>query len=379
MVLVLLGLLLGCPHHGAPEVLPTPSGATSAVPPAVRLVLEAGADDLDLDIRRAAIPTLARTSPEPAGGAWGRRGRYDPSPAVQRATITALAARAEPAADALLKEIAEDAAADGWVRGCAALAVIRRDGPANVAWAATLAARTPAAGAPGLLLAAGLAGDAASASRLAEWVAHGDIPLQLDLVAELGRLPTLAPSLALALLHAEPELQLPIAAALLPNDVPAARATLAGALHAPVAEQRLEALDALEGADPTAAAALLQDAANQPDDVVHTRARLILMARSGEANALVERSLDDPEREVRLAALAAIASLRARPAGRIDTRWSEPLRTLATDLDTGVALAAIHALGVQPSADDLHTLEGLLNEESLLVRVAAARAMSGAG
>lgn len=345
----------------------------------MRLVLEAGADDLDLDLRRRALATLTRATAEPAGGVWGRRGRYDPSPAVQRAVVGALAARAEPAADALLREIAEDERADGWTRGCAALSLVLRDAPGHAAWAAALAARTHAPSAPGLLLAAAVGGDARSTARLADWVAHGDLPLQLDLVAALGRIPVLAPALTVALDHAEPELRLPIAAALLPSDSPSARKALVDALHAPVAEARLEALDALESANPVAAAPLLRDAANDPDAVIRTRARLILATREGEATALIERSLTDPEREVRLAALAAIATLRATtPTSdktRPNSRWSEPLRVLSTDADTGLALAAIHALGVYPSAADRQSLEALLSEESLLLRVAAARAL----
>lgn len=151
-------------------------------------VLLAAAGSADVGLRREALHALIVHDPAPAGGAYGPRGRWDPSEYVQRRTVDALVTRVdEPEARALLAEVYGSPGVPAWTRGYAALATLRAvpaaDRPAVGAEIARLAAEEPRDGkAAGLLVAAAHAGDAASLARLGPWVAAGNLPLERDLI-----------------------------------------------------------------------------------------------------------------------------------------------------------------------------------------------------
>lgn len=384
-----LALVAGC----AARAPVTPVEAASAVEraagldPVVRATLEAGAADLDVGVRRAALAALVRAEAAPAGGAWAQRGRYDPSEYVRRAVVDAVAPRlAEPESRALLRAIVDDAASDPLTRGAAALALVdgAADGRVPEAEQAgdrarlARAAETRGARAAALLLAAARLGDAAAAQRLGELVRAGNLPMELWVVRALGDRPdpALTRTLAEALEATEPELRLALASALLALGEPSGEAALAAAL-AGDEEVALEALDFLAEARPAERAlAVLRGAARAPPLVRDAAGALRFGHGEGETRAVIPL-LAHEEPEVRVYATRAAAR---RLAGPTPLEGADRLRAALRDAlptaDPALQLALIGALGAAPGPQDRAALAALLSDESTRMRVEAAAALA---
>jgi len=386
--LLLLALAAGCVHPAPPPAVDlTAPLVRPALDPAVRAALELGASDLDVSVRRDALAALVTADPAPAGGAWGQRGRFDPSAYVQRATIDRLAARMdEPASRDLVRALLADTAADPWARGAAALTLARagRDGKvpatelaADHARLAEAAAAAQGSRGGALLLAAAIGGDAPARARLGEQLSTGNLPLELWFFRAIGEsgVNALVAPLVQALDRVEPEIQLPVAAALLALGSPVGERTLAAAMTESE-DRALEAIECLNGVRTPGADGVLRGALGA-GPLARAAATLALFARGeGEVDsALRVLSGDDAELSA-LAAQAAGARLRADPELPGRDRLRVALREALPEAGPSVQLALIDALGTSTLAADRAALTELLADESIRVRVAAAAALA---
>jgi hypothetical protein len=394
MTLLLAALLAGCVHERPVAPVDAPLAPAAALDPAVRTVLESGAADPDVAVRRRAVAALLAADPAPAGGPWGPRGRFDPSEYVRASAIEALGARAgEAESRALLRAMVDAADADAETRGRAALALVAAERAGHVpagelaadqARFAQAAAAVRGARATALLLAAAETGDAPARGRLVEQIASGNLPLDLGLLADLGesREPALAGSLDTALGTVEPEIRLGLAAAVLERGGAAGSRAFQEAL-AGDEDSALEAVEYLAQAHVGDATGLLQGVPPTASPLVHTAAELALFGRGvGEAHVGVQ-ALGSDDREVRLLAVAAVGRRLAQepdlPGG---DRLRDALRALASppaadrDVDPAQQLGVADALTGSPRASDRATLTTLLADESVQVRIAAAVALA---
>lgn len=371
-----LGLLAAL---AVPPGMVTPAHAepAAAVDPRLRLVLEAGAADLEVDVRRRALAALVRLDPEPGGGSWGLRGRYDPDPFVVRAVADALGERgAEPSARELLRELAAAPGVEPLTRGHAALVLVGLD-PASGPEVDRLARAESGWRAAALHLAAAAGGVPGAPERLAGVLAEGELPLDLGFLRDLVRH---APASAAAGLEAgiprlEPELQ------------PAARV----ALYALTGEHLGPLRAGLQGGDQELALELLERADELEDPLalpllrlaqrgtreVRKAAVLRRIARGDGAPAPAFAALDGEDLELRVLAARALGGWREREDPQ-DPRARAALHAAARSEDPGVQLAALTALARRPDAEDRAVLQALLDDESLRVRVIAAEALLGA-
>ena len=370
--MILALLLAGCAAR-SPTITPTlttPVSATVTLEPRVRLVLEAGAADLDVDVRMRALTTLIRTSSEPGGGAWWARGRYDPSDYVRRAAIAALASRPDRDVTApQLLLLAQDPNDGCWTRGAAANALAPL--PPERA--------LPDDPCPSLLLARARAGDAAATERLGAWLRSADLPLELAFLRALGRsdVPALAAPLREALDAAEPEVRLAGAVALLGLDPTAARAVLEPALRGSDEDTALEAIELLVASGDPSAPELLRVAriAGPPTARVVSSLALVGLGEA-DLNEAIRRT-DDPDREVRVAAYRAVAArLTREPDARGADRARDAAREALHTDDPAAQDTAIATLAASPRAPDRAALTALLDDPSMLTRVRAADALA---
>lgn len=363
---------------GGPAVPPARAEAPAPVAPDPRLraILEAGAADLEVDVRRRAVAALVRLDPAPGGGAWGRRGRFDPDAFVQRAAADALAERgSEPESRVLLRELATAPAVEPLTRGHAALLLVRLE-PATAVEVDAWARAEPGWGAVGLHLAAAAGGVEGAADRLAAALAQGELPLDLgflrDLVAAAPA--SAATGLEAGLPRLEPELR------------PAAQVVLwalsgqhAGPIRAGLRggdeELALELLERVDELDDARALPMLRAARGGLPAV--RRAALLRRVGRGDAPpgaALAALSGTDPE--LRVLAARALGAWRER-VDPGNARVREALHAAARSEDPGVQLAALGALARRPDPEDRALLQALLDDESLRVRVIAAEGLLG--
>ena len=367
VLVALVSLLAACPHKGA---APPGAGESAVVPTGdarTRAVLEEGAADLDVSVRRTALAALVRSAPEAAGGAWGKRGRFDPSEYVHRAVIDALEARpVEPESVLLLRDFATGEDVEAWTRGRALLAMARVDpeGAAVIREAASVS------GNPAVLLAAALVGDAPLLEKLGTRLSAGDLPLELWFFGEVARsgLDALVHPLERAIVGSEPEVQGALVAALARLSPEQAHAPFE-LLLAAEPEVVLDAVDALRETGGPGAVALLYRARSVADEFVAGTARLALVAlgerQLNEALETLSAKKMDPE--LRVAAYEALGMrLRQEPDVRGADRARAVLREALTSDDPRAQMAAIAGLPGDPA------LRGLLDDESLRVRVNAA-------
>lgn len=375
---MLLLLLLGCPHPAPPPSDPT---AVAVALPTFQSVLERGASDVEVPVRRKALAALIHTSAEPAGGAWGQRGRYDPSAYVQRAVITVLQSRIqEPETRALLTSLVQATGADPYVRGMAGLALARADASAR----ALLASAAAAEGgwkAGGLLLAAAVAGDDAAKSRLVQFIERGNLPLDTWFLRELGNsaLPELVPPLQAALPRTEEEARLSVAVSLFALAPDAARPTLAEVLASEDEDRALEVLDWLAISPQPEALPLLRQANGTP--FIADAAKMVLIGKGEGDLSATFPLLSDPESDPdlrELAILAIDARLHQEPTQRGHARARALVRPYLQSSRTRLVLAAARALSTAPTEDDqAAVLTRLQAEESLALQVDLAAAFLG--
>ncbi len=396
----LIALLFGCLHPAALPPAPVQTAVLGVIDPAVQAALEAGAADLDVAVRRQAVAMLIRTDALPAGGAWGPRGRFDPSEYVRRAAIDALGDRAgEVESRAILLAILEDAACDRLTRGAAALALAGALGgsPVPEGEAATIHVAIERAALTGrgvdslsLLLAATEAGDkrlgekpageTGAKSRLVALLAAGNLPMELWVLRALGESgeAELATPLAQSLEGVEPEIRLAVAAALLQLGHPAGAAALDSAISGGE-DTGWEALEYLTDVPGEAAEPLLLAAQERGGPVLGTVATMVSFGHGEGGVRPVLEALAAEDRDVRLAAaIGAGRRLRREPGLDGGDRLRAALSRCLSDPDPDPALqfAALDALAGSAWPEDRAALTARLQDESVAVRTAAAVALA---
>lgn len=347
---------------------------------AAEAVLEAASADEAPGRRARALASRIRTSPEPAAGAWAPRALWDPVPWVRRSAADALATRLPEAAslEALQGFVARPDL-DTYTRCGAAMHLARagETGSLPAVQAALADAAEPWAAAP-CALAASAMGDVSAVPRLAEALQAGELPLDLDFVADLGAdgPGAVAGDVGAAVELVEEPLRLPLAVAWLELGGAGAAGVLRDALTGPDVQARLTAIDFLvESASPEADP-LLRRAADV-DGPGRVYARLALAARGGDAGPIVAAGAD-VDRDVRALAMRFAGELLGAvddPGGRSGKKARELLVAGLTDADDVVARSAADALAGHGTTAELAALEPLLEAEGGDLRVAAATAI----
>ncbi|MCB9794118.1 MAG: HEAT repeat domain-containing protein [Alphaproteobacteria bacterium] len=379
-LLLLLALLGGCRKPVTPEPLgetPEARGELDA-----REVLMRGAASLDVGVRTRALDLLIRFDPEPAGGAWGPRALFDPSPSVQRVAAQALGARLpEPTSVALLEGLVQRAEVDPYVRGAAAF-ILGQAGHVDAlpALQEQLAAERAHWRQAPLALGAAVMGDAEAAAALPALIAKGDFPLEIGFFLDCGRsgLAPLAPALIEASERVEEELVLPIAAALVMLGDRRGEALFREALSAERPEQRMEAVDYLVLLEGETAIELLEKARSTGPEPVKVYARMSLLARGQEDPELALAALASPDREQRQHAVWALSHYLSAAEDlpkRERKRLQDALRAGLGDPEAVVVIETIQGLARAGEPQDRALIAGLVGDDPALaleVEVAAA-------
>ena len=359
----------------------TPALVSVGTHPAALAVLDAAASEPEPGVRAAALAARIRTSAEPAGGPWGPRAVFDPSPWVRRAGAAALADRLpEEAAAAALRGLVGRSDADAYTR-CGAAMHLARAGDAT-ALSAVQAAIDAASGgwevAPCALAAASM-GSPAAVPALEAALEEGELPLELGFVADLASsgLVAVAPAVGTAVGLVEEPLRIPLAGAWMELGGAGGAAVLRTAITEGTVEEQMTALDQVVDSDAPAADDLLQRAA-AADGPVRAYARLVLAARSGELGPAVAAAEDADDRDARALAMDAAGLLVARlddPGARVARKARALLVVGLQDPDDAVRLAAVRSLSRVGTAAEAAALEPLLEAEGATLRVAAAAAL----
>ncbi|MBX2796089.1 MAG: HEAT repeat domain-containing protein [Myxococcales bacterium] len=367
-------VLSGCPKSTAntfDPALPEQSVEVSSASPVE--VLEHNAGVLDPSARARAVALLVAANHGPA---FDARALGDPSPWVQRAAVEAMAARGDSDGAERLAEFTGRGDRDAFAR---ALAAVRAPSPRAAAESAEAwqAEAAPWRRAP-LALAALVNGDDAARTGLSDALATGELPLEADLMLEIGRCgdARLIPALQAAQEVVEEELDLAVAAARLMLGDPTAEQPFRKAVMGGDIERRLEALDYLVHIDAARTAPLLDRAMSQGPELVTAYARLVKAAQSGSDPAVFTKAAEDPDREVR--ELAVRFASRAAAGGTANKRVAKAVRDVIVDAladpSPGVraeALVAVQRLAI-PEAEP--AVSQLLGDENLRVRIEAAGA-----
>ncbi len=360
-----------CPH-------PTPDLVDPSLPEQLEpveaktpeAVLEDAAGQLDPSARAKALALLI----EQLGPAWDARGLGDPSPWVQRAAVSALIARGDAPAQEALARFVGDPSRDRIVRSLAAVWLPGEPAAAAIGGAWREAVQ-PWDRAP-LALAALVNGDQEARAGLDAALQTGELPLDVELILEIGHTgdTELLPALAIAQTQVEPELRLAIAAARLLLGDATAEQPFRKALAAPNVEARLEALDTLSDVDRPATVSLLSRARAEGPELVTWYAELSLAARSGTDPDLFLRAARDADREVRQ--LAVRASRAAAVGGTANKKVAKAAHRVVlerlADPDLSVRLEAVAAARQLSLAEAEPLVSRLLSDGSQMLRIEAA-------
>jgi hypothetical protein len=365
-----LWMWLGCakaPLDAGDATLPEAVVDVAAQAPAE--VLEGATASLEPSLRARAIALTVLTTADL--DRWGPRGLWDPSPWVQRAAIEALDTRD---AHDLLTSFVGRADAAPTSRALAALALDPGAVSLSDAWRA---AEAPWTRAP-LALAAWHHGDDDALPALTAALATGELDVDAAFFAALAQRsqPDVLAALAEAQARAEPELAIQLAATRLRCGDAKAAVPLRKALDGS-AEEQLEALDALGALPGAAADELITRAASSAHELVRRDALLLAAARLGQQPERLTDALDDPDREVRLFAVAASRiALAQGPASRqVAKEARRALVEALVDPDLQVRAEAARGVGEHRVVEARAALEALLTDEVAWVRVEAAGAL----
>jgi HEAT repeat protein len=310
--------------------------------------------------------------------AWLPVALHDASPWVQLAAVDALATRGA-AGQPGLQRLADEGGTP-IVRMAAALALPSQ--PPDRALGARLLAdaegRAPWHQVP-LALAATAHGSSDAPAVLSAALATGELPLDLHLMRALGQHapPSALDALATAQHRVPDDLQVALAAARLALGDDRAEAPLREALHGDSA-QRMEALDALLPVVHPAVDSLVRRARQGASPLVGWHADLVMAARTGEDSPRLVAAFDEPDPEVRrLAVHLARHTLEHAPDSRRAARDARAaLWKAIDDPDATVRAAAAAALGERMPSEALPALRALQTDESPIVRLEVAGALS---
>ncbi|HNH47142.1 MAG TPA: hypothetical protein PKY30_08895, partial [Myxococcota bacterium] len=337
-------------------------------------VLEEGAASTDLSIRKKSLQTLIVQSAEPAGGTWGKRGRWDPSPYVQRATVDALKKRGSEAESiAMLEELVRSPTVEPYTRGYAALALPKDKD--RLAWLEKEAATVPGWAAAPMWLAVAQGGSAAGLEQLRQALLTGEVPLEAGFFEALGNSGLeVGEVLEAGLPKMEPELQPLAATALLQLRPAAAQTYFKGVFGGEEEEAIADCIDLIAGSPAPQATELLQGLSQRPDWLGEL-ALAKLVGRGVLPWSRLRPWLKEENRELQgLLAEAAIVRWTTEPQGPgadvVAARLSEILPSAPLPLQ----LLVVQALARR---GDYGSLEPLLSEEAQPLRVAAAVALFG--
>lgn len=385
-VLIGLGLIGGCAPH--PARMPAAGHEVATVQRApnldlARQTLVTAAADLDVSVRRRALAILIQTSPQPAGGDWGPRGLWDPNPWVERAAIDALAQRiSEPASQRLLIEMTRRTDADPYTRCQAAFRLAQAGDRQTLP---TVQAAYRAAGAPWraapCALAAARMGDRDALATLGAALRQGELPLDIPFLQDVGDsgLTELVPALTQAADTVEEPLRLGVAGALLRLGAPEGAVIFREALRSPDREQRLEALDYLLTIPGPSALELLRHIKAEPG-LAGTYARLALLARGEGSPEIAWKALQSDDREARMLAVRCLGYALARWKDEGTARhWRHralaALRKALDDPEDEVRIEVVLALARAGDSADLPSVAALLEADRAdLLHVEAAGA-----
>lgn len=379
--MIALLLLLGCPKpQRAPldVTLPEQDDAVEAQQPEEILATATASEEPAH--RALALASLIRADAEEAGGTWGARALWDPSPWVQEQAAHALSERADEAATReLLEGWIRRPSADPYARASVAVSLRPWAPDLGEAYTEALGAETVRWRQAPLGLAAWVLGDPSGKEPLVAALARGDVALAPGFVASLAAVPeqeAVREALREGTDWIEPELALGYAAARLSLDDPTAEGVLRRALGDDDIGVRLESVDLLGRIDTPATTALLRRTQSHGDELVAGHARLALAARQGGPFApLLELAhADDPE--LRATALrAAGARMRAQPdlPRRARRQLEEAIQPGLRDPNGEVRRAAIEA--ITTARLDPEPVRARLTDGQLSVRLAAAAAL----
>lgn len=370
-MLLLVAFLACVPHNNS---VPSPLSAQSGMGAVARGVLEEGAASTDLTIRKKSLQTLIVQSAEPAGGAWGKRGRWDPSPYVQRATVDALKKRgSETESVAMLEDLVRSPTVEPYTRGYAALALPRDKD--RLAWLEKEAVGVPAWAAAPLWLAMAQSGSDRGVEQLRQALTTGEVPLEVSFFEALANSGLeLGEALEAGLPKMEPELQPLAATALLQLRPAAAQTYFKGVFAGEEEEAMADCIDLIGNSPAPLANELLQGQSQRPDWLGEL-ALAKLVGRGALPWSRLRPWLKEENWEIQgLLAEAAIVRWTTEPQGpgadAVAARLSEILPTAPLPLQ----LLAVQALARR---GEFASLEPLLSEEAQPLRVAAAVALLG--
>ena len=379
-VLAVLFLAPGCKKQGAAVVdldLPEKPTVTSEQPP--QDILEDAAGSLEPSHRGHALASLIATSEQPGGGPWGPRALFDPDAWVQRQGVQALVGRlSEPETVAhLVAYVARDSA-DPYSRSFAAVRMQAHSSPElrdalSTAWRSE-PMRWRAAP---LALGALVHGDDAALTPLSAALSRGDLALEPQFVADVGRSgrTELLPALQEGEDWVEPELELAYAVARLSLGDPSGEQLLRKALSSDDSGAQLEALTHLSEIQGPVADALLKRARSQGSDLVRAWAELALAARGQADPSVIVVASGSADAEIRALAARfagerlAVGDLRSRKAQR---QLENVLRTSLADGRAIVRRSALLGLEHAPLEDRKLLLSTVLMDDSLENRLQAA-------
>lgn len=367
LAVALFGLLPACgPKDGVDSTVGLVVRATPDAD-AARAQLEDATASLDVTTRRFALVSLMALDDEAGGGSWAARGLWDPEPAVQRSTISALDLRL-PEADtvSVLQAFVARPGLDPYVR-CSAAGVLARAGDQSTLphVQEAMSAASAAWQAAPCALAAAQMGDAGALQVLQASLREGELPLDMHFLNDLGRsgLSQVSPALREGLELMEEEVELAVAAALLELGDEAGATMLRRALSGNDPVRQLEAVDFLLESSSERANVLLRRASGE----VGLAASLALIAKGQDLPYLAIESLLSNDREIRALACLALgrwleADLDApRRAGRLA---HEALLHSLLDPEEQVRLEAIRALGVHGRSADASALAPLARSDA---------------
>lgn len=370
-LLSVLLLTAGCPHDWAPTIDPTLPERPESIPEQAPLeVLESGAAALDPALRARALELLISE----VGPGWSARALGDPSPWVQRAAVRALIHRDDPESHSQLERFTGQPDRDLIVRSLAAV-WMPSPGIARSIAGAWRREPEPWRRVP-LALAALVNGEPDARDGLTEALQTGELPLEIELILELGHTgdTALLPSLEIAQGRVEEEIELAIAAARLLLGDAAAEQPFRRAVSGSDVERRLEALDYLVEIERPAATALLRRARSEGPELVSWYVDLALAARSGTDPELFSRAARDPDREVRQ--LAVRFSRLAAAGGTSNKKVAKAVRRgileALTDPDTAVRIEAVRAARGLALLEAQPAVAALLADSSQQLRIEAA-------
>lgn len=344
--------------------------------------MEGAASGLEPTPRARALGLLVARSPSPAGGPWGPRALWDPSPWVQRAGVLALGQRLpETESAALLEGFVARGDVDPYVRSKAAM-LLGTDAAATLVSAAWRSEHEAWRVAP-LALAAAVLGDPDAVGALGDALAAGEIGLEVDFLRDVGQsgLTDLLPALRASAAHVEEELALPVAAAQLALGDAAGEQALRKALADPDEELRLEALDYVSRLDHEAAEALLRKARAHGPDLVRWYADLALASRHGDALELLDTAILEADPEIRALAVRFAAEAYARALGSKRTAKGvrKVLHHALGDPDPSVRVAALRAMSELGLDGEDALVDANLRHGQEAVRIEAAGVRMGGG